>query len=147
MAAPSKRIDALADQLESEVKNRIAKAPTPQAAVINPNQEQRLAKLETGMVELKAQGKQFHAWFEETGTRLASQDQCLQALQQSFTGQQADIAAVRAEVHSTAENIHHGMAQTIATLKTDLATEMVSTLDARMDRFEKLVTGKSPRKD
>ena len=46
LAAPSKRIDALADQLESEVKNRIAKAPTPQAAMLDSNQEQ----LETGMV-------------------------------------------------------------------------------------------------
>ena len=146
--APSKRIDALADTLATEVRSRIAKEPVPTAIAQDAAaQEQRLQKLEVGMTELRAQGQQFHAWFEETGARLTSQDQYLQQLGQNVAQQQADLACVRAEVQSSSENLHQTVTQSIAMLKTDLASELGNSISTQMDRFESLLFAKVPRKD
>ena len=53
--------------------------------------EQRFTRLECGMAELQAQGTQFRQWFEESGTRMALQDQQLPQLQTAMTQQQQDL--------------------------------------------------------
>ena len=129
-AAPSARIDAIADQLEKDVKERIAKDPPAATSAVAQQQDSRIQRLESGMAELQAQGKQFHAWFEETGTRLSMQEQTLQQLGQTAVQQQADLALVRAEVQSSADNMNQSVTASLASIKTELSQELSTSLDA-----------------
>eukprot|EP00438_Fugacium_kawagutii_P005625 Skav235143 [mRNA] locus=scaffold1072:54894:59036:- [translate_table: standard] len=142
--APIKRLDAITEKLKSDVQASVTQA---QSSSIPADAEARFHKLETGMTELRQQGQKFHHWFEETGKRLSHQDQNLQQVQQHLTQQQIDIGKVREEVHASHESLKLNIGQSLHSVKKELSQEIDHTLTTQMDRFEKLLFAKSPRKD
>eukprot|EP00438_Fugacium_kawagutii_P027064 Skav214855 [mRNA] locus=scaffold16:296995:306518:- [translate_table: standard] len=137
--APSKRLDALTDQLKSEVQVAVTKEINTTAAGIPPQAEQRIQRLETGLQELQVQGQKFHHWFEETGTRLAGQDQALTQVQQQLAQTQKDLVGVHHEVQQSSDNLTHAMQASLQSVKKEITEEMGATLSAQMDRFEQLL--------
>ena len=95
------------------------------------------------MAEIKSHNQQFQTWFAETGTRLATQDEQLSQMSHALQQQQADLVAVRAEVHTSADNLHQAMQHSFGAMKGELSTELSSALNNQMDRMEALLCKKS----
>ena len=123
--ATKKRFDALATQLKTDLtENMNSQMASANTAQLSEQQESRLKKLEVGLHELCAQGKQFSQWFQETGSRITAQDQQLAQVQNGLAQQQADLQAVRTEVHTSADNLHQAMAASFGNMKTEIASEI-----------------------
>ena len=60
-SVPSKRMDPLRDQLSSELRQHLTDQITGDTC---STENERFAKLETGMAELQAQGHQFRQWLQ-----------------------------------------------------------------------------------
>eukprot|EP00438_Fugacium_kawagutii_P000487 Skav216947 [mRNA] locus=scaffold3396:193301:197611:+ [translate_table: standard] len=146
VVGPSKRMDALTTQLKSEVQATVQQIQST-ATSSNPQQEARFLRLETGLTELRSQGQKFHTWFEETGQRLATQDQTLHSLQAQLQQQHTDIASVRDEVHATGEALSKAMTTSLNGIKNDITTDVGHHMTQQMDRFEKMLFAKLPRTD
>ena len=140
-----KRYETLATQLKTELEADMTTKLAKAAPSLNEQQESRLQKLEVGMNELHAQGQQYSKWFQETGKRLATQDQQLQQLQAGMQQQQSDLQSVRSEVHTSADNLHQAMANTFSSMKSDIAQEVSGSMAAQLEKFEALITGKMQR--
>ena len=133
----SKRMDFLRDQLSSELHQHLNDQIT--GDTYSTENEQRFAKLETGMAELQAQGHQFRQWFEDSGNKMAAHDQQLSQIQGAIAQQQQDLTSVRAEVHSSAENLHQAMELSCGN---ELNQELGNTISSHMDRLESFMTEK-----
>ena len=94
------------------------------------------------MAELQAQGHRFRQWIEDSGNKMAAHDQQLSQIQAQ---QQQDLTSVRAEVHSSAENLHQAMQLSFGRMKNELNQELGNTLSSHMDRLESFMTGKKAR--
>ena len=147
----SKRFDALAEQLKTDLTEGLKQHVDQQISTAAPSQQpdtqtqQRLQKLEVGMGELQAQGQRFAKFFEDTGAKIQAQDHQLGLLNQGLAQQQQDLQAVRSEVHTSAETLHQAMSTSFTTMKTELAQEVTSSIDAQLQKFEALITGKHQR--
>eukprot|EP00438_Fugacium_kawagutii_P031979 Skav207040 [mRNA] locus=scaffold975:198961:208505:- [translate_table: standard] len=137
------RMASLTDQLKEDVKVQVQQQLD--AGNVPSVDTQRLSKLEVDVAELKAQGSQFRSWFEETGTRLATQDQQLTRLHEGLTQQQSDIHAVRSEVHTSAENLHQALQTSFGSMQHDITTDLNASISAQLERFEKVIFAKFPR--
>eukprot|EP00438_Fugacium_kawagutii_P020571 Skav226934 [mRNA] locus=scaffold965:110011:119532:+ [translate_table: standard] len=123
---PSKvpsRIAAVTDQIKADVTAQFQQQ-LDAGSVAATADGSRLSQLEVDVAELKAQGGQFRAWFEETGSRLATQDKQLHQLNDGLLQQQHDLQAVRAEVHTSADNLHQSLQLSFGTMKNELTTEL-----------------------
>ena len=94
------------------------------------------------MVEIKAHQTQFQSWFQETGTRLAKQDEQLAHLNAAVQQNQADLHAVRSEVHTSAESLHQAMQISLGSIKSDITNEVTSAVSTQMDRIEAMLSKK-----
>ena len=146
--ATQKRLDEMATKLRTDLtENMNTQMASSTNAQLSEQQENRLKRLEVGLNELNAQGKQFSKWFQESGARIAAQDQQLSQLQAGLVQQQADLQAVRAEIHTSADNLHQAMGASFNTMKSEIANQVSSTLSSQLERFEAMLTGKLQRKE
>ena len=129
-------MDPLRDQLSSELRQHLTDQITGDTC---STENERFAKLETGMAELQAQGHQFRQWFEDSGNKMAAHDQQLSQIQGAIAQQQQDLTSVRAEVHSSAENLHQAMELSCGN---ELNQELGNTISSHMDRLESFMTEK-----
>eukprot|EP00435_Cladocopium_sp_Y103_P053178 s239_g17.t1 len=140
--APSKRYDKLATQLKTDLQASLQQQWAEQmqdAPNSSGSQDGRIQQLESDMVELKAHHATFHSWFNETGNRLAKQDEQLAHLQASVHQNQQDLHAVRAEVHTSADSLHQAMQVSFGSMKGELANEISGAVSSQMDRIEAML--------
>ena len=149
-----KRLDSFAAQLKTDiveqVSGQLSACQTVAAPVtVGPDQStlDRMNKLEVGVAELQSQGLQFRQWFDETGSRLASQDAQLAQVHTALQQQQQDLVTVRTEVHNAADSANASLASSLTALQSQLTDQMSQQLEAQMDRFEQLMTAKKARTD
>eukprot|EP00435_Cladocopium_sp_Y103_P021134 s799_g5.t1 len=136
--ASTRRYDQLKSDLQATLQQQLAEK-MQDASGGDSVDSNRLHQLETDMIELKAHQSTFHTWFQETGTRLARQDDQLAHLQASVQQNQQDLQAVRGEVHSSAENLHQAMQLSFGTMKSDLSSELTAAVSGQMDRIEAML--------
>eukprot|EP00435_Cladocopium_sp_Y103_P053215 s2024_g17.t1 len=139
--ASNRRYDQLKSDLQATLQQQLAEKmqDAPANDSVNPG---RLQQLETDMIELKAHHSTMHNWFQETGTRMARQDEQLAHLQASVQQNQQDLQAVRGEVHSSAETLHQAMQISFGTMKGELSTELTAAVSGQMDRIEAMLSKK-----
>ena len=132
---PAKRYEALADQLKTELNSSLQESLG--AASVD---SRRMHQLETDMEELKSHQATYHAWFQDTGTRLAKQEEQLTNLRTSVQQNHQDLQVVRAEVHTSADNLHQAMQVSFGSMKTDLSAELTHAVSSQMDRLEAMLS-------
>ena len=96
-----------------------------------------MQKMEVGLAELHAHSAHVNQWMQE-----AAQDEQLQQVALGLQQAQSDIVAVRSEVHSSATTLHPAMQPSFTNMKQQIVSEMASTMDHQMTRFETLLTAK-----
>ena len=131
----AKRIEAVAATMKAEVTAAVQKdfqgvgsAAFKQYA---EEQNQRVLKLETGLQELTAQGKQFKSMFEQVGQQVARQDANMQQLN-------TEVKSVQQEVRTTAADVD----RSFKSLQATFASELDAKLSSQFDRFESLLAKK-----
>ncbi len=139
-----KRLDSFAAQLKTDIVEQVSgQLSAPMVTGPDENTLNRMNKLEVGiMAELQSQGLQFRQWFDETGQRLATQDAQLSQVQATLHQQQQDLVSVRTEVQHAAETTNASLAASLTALQSQLTDQMSCQLEAQMDRFGTLMTGK-----
>ena len=139
--APAKRYKKLADQLKTDLQETLQKKWAEKHSQDQSSQNaQRLCQLESDIVEMKAHQSQFHSWFQETGTRLAKQDEQLTHLHAGVKQNQTDLQAVRTEVHTSADSLHQAMQLSLGNIKGDITAEVTTAVTSQMDRLEALLS-------
>ena len=139
--APAKRYEKLADQLKTDLHETLQKQWADKHSQDQSSQDaQRLCRLESDIVEMKAHQSQFHNWFQETGTRLAKQDEQLTHLHAAVQQNQTDLQTVRTEVHTSADSLHQAMQLSLGNIKGDITAEVTSAVTSQMDRLEALLS-------
>eukprot|EP00435_Cladocopium_sp_Y103_P017800 s1742_g4.t1 len=148
-AAQPKHYDVLAKKLKEDlsVTFREQLHADGSSSTTSTGLEQRMQKMEVGLTELQAHNQQIGTWMKDAGTKIAAQDEQLQQVHQGLQQQQADLVAVRSEVHSSATTLHQAMQTSFSTMKQEIVTDMATTLDHQMSRFETLLTAKKPRQE
>eukprot|EP00435_Cladocopium_sp_Y103_P055969 s825_g18.t1 len=145
-----KHYDVLAKQLKDDLQVTFQaqlQAGSESAATASSGFDQRIKQMEVGLTELHAHNKQVTSWMKDAGQKIAAQDEQLQQVQQGLQQQQADLVAVRSEVHSSAATLHQAMQVNFSTMKQEIVTDMAASLDHQMSRFETLLTAKKPRQE
>ena len=151
-AAPgtTKRYDVLASQLRDDLTAQFQdklNTTAPASSSAPSALEHRMQKMEVGLTELHAHNQQVGHWMKEAGARMAAQDEQIQQIHHGLAQQQADLVTVRTEVHSSASSLHQAMQTSFTTMKQEIVTDLASTLDNQMSKFETLLTAKKPRQE
>ena len=142
-ATPPKHYDSLAKKLLSASFQQQFQTDASNTANVQ-GLEQRMQKMEVGLTELHAHSAHVNQWMQEAGNRMAAQDEQLQQVALALQQAQTDIVAVRSEVHSSTTTWHQAMQSSFTNMKQEIVSEMASTMDQQMTRFETLLTAKKP---
>ena len=149
-ATQPKHYDVLAKKLKDDLtatfQNQLQPSATASASS-SAGLEQRVQQMEVGLTELKAHNNQVGSWMKEAGARMAAQDDQLCQVTAGLKQQQAELVAVRSEVHSSAATLHQAMQTSFSTMKQDIVSDLASSLDSQMSRFETLLTAKKARQE
>ena len=92
--AAQKRLDELKDSILKEVQTQ---APT----ATNPQVDQRLQVLESGLTELQHQNGQFKSWFHDLGSRMEHTQASVSQLNSAMQTKQSEITELAAAVQTT----------------------------------------------
>ena len=93
------------DMIKTEVQNASSSSSSGQVDAYQAANERRIAKLETGMQELQAQGTKYQAWFQETGVRIQSAEQQMQIMSTALEGTQQEVKKVQIEMATSTESM------------------------------------------
>eukprot|EP00438_Fugacium_kawagutii_P028090 Skav211003 [mRNA] locus=scaffold1610:94452:115803:- [translate_table: standard] len=155
-AAAQTRLSTITETLKEDLKAQLQEQLEARTTTVlcgdqslgefQQQQDQRLAKLESGFSELTAQGAQMSRWCEAAATRMSAQETQLDALKVGLQQNQADIQHVRAEVQQSHEQLNTSLHQSFGNMKQELTSEFASNLTQHMDRFERLILEKNPRR-
>eukprot|EP00435_Cladocopium_sp_Y103_P041446 s1405_g11.t1 len=145
-AVPQRRFEELASQLRTDLtatfEQKLQNQPISTSAT-STEDAKRLHQLEVGVAELRSHNQQISQWCADTGTRMAAQDELLSQLQGSVVQQQQELQSVRAEVHTSADNLHQAMQRSFSSMKNDLAADFSGAMDNHMARLESMLSKKT----
>lgn len=137
--APAKRYDMITNKITQDLKQSLDNQMQDSGAV-NSAQEARIGKLESDIAEIKTHQQTMHGWFQETGTRLAAQEDQMQVLQSNMHQTQMEVSAVHSEVQSSTEALQTSMSQAIGSVKSELSAEFQHSLASHMDRLGSMLS-------
>ena len=130
--------EQLQQEIESAVKASLAEQ-VPQG-----ENEARFKRLESSVMELQAQGKQFEGWFSEASKRMERQSLEVGAIQTAVASQQQDITQLQGQVAAQGELVQNSVNQAVITMRADLNTQLSTQLGAQMEQFQEIL-GKKKR--
>ena len=123
--------DKLSDDVKAQIRQQIGEHQAgTSTAIANATQfsqeaESRFRKLESGLAEVSAQGKQFQSWFNDVGNRLANTEHHVGQITSQLT-------QVQAEVHQTTDMVQNSINAGFQTVTKDLDNK----LGTMFEKFE-----------
>ena len=137
-AAPARRYDDLAKEIRQDIQHDLD-SKLKQIGTANPDTDQRLLQLESGMAEIQAQNKQFTQWFGDVHHTCHSTQASISELQQQAVHQQQELQRLGQEVQTGQAKFQQLVQTAVHEVKSDFAKEM----NGRFDTLEAMMAKKA----
>ena len=133
-----KRIEEVTEQLRSNVKEMVQSevgASSSSTSALQESAERRFVSLESNMREMQVQNQKLSTWFQEANNRMASSEQQMQVMSTAIEKQNKDLCEVKTEVKQSIEATQTGLQGALIHMKQDLADELGSAIQGKLDTF------------
>ena len=137
-AAPARRYDDLAKEIRQDIQHDLD-SKLKQIGTANPDTDQRLLQLESGLAEIQAQNKQFTQWFGDVHHTCHSTQASISELQQQAVHQQQELQRLGQEVQNGQAKFQQLVQTAVHEVKSDFAKEM----NGRFDTLEAMMAKKA----
>ena len=139
VAGAAPRLEEVKKQLKTDVQDFVHKELASSSTSLGEAQQaanaRRFEALETDMKEMKSHNQKVTAWFQEANSRMTSSEQQMQVMASALENQQKDLHAVRSEVQQSFETTQSSVQSALHHMKHELATDLGTTLQDRLDKF------------
>ncbi|OLQ12996.1 hypothetical protein AK812_SmicGene3030 [Symbiodinium microadriaticum] len=139
------KLGQLREELSKDVHDLVQQHISASSKDVNDHagaNDARLAKLESGFVELRQQNEKFEGWFQNLGQQVQQSVHHVEQVQQTVVAQQNDIAQVRAEVTRQAEAIPATVQAAVSSLSVDLGAQLQQQFQKQSSQLEALLSKK-----
>ena len=133
-AAHRSHLDEIKETLVTDVKTAIRKELEQQVldtagdATMDEASSARIAELESGMTEIRAQQDKLFTWMGEAGSKMKQHEHMIGEVQKSVNQQQKEMS-----------QLGSSFANSIKTIKTEIQADMTSNFDTQFSRLEALL--------
>ena len=127
------KLQQVRGELQESFRKQFEEYTNAQANQVNPDQEDRLQKLEVGMTELHEQNRKFQDWCQNLGGQLSAHSNQIGEVQRAVHAQQVEVGQLRSE-----------FTQVVASSVSNLQQDMSRQLSSQMQQIESLLS-KKPR--
>ncbi|CAK9027887.1 unnamed protein product [Durusdinium trenchii] len=132
------RYDDLAKEIRQDIQQDLD-SKLKQIGTANPDTDQRILQLESGLTEIQAQNKQFSQWFHDVHHTCHSTQASISELQQQAVHQKQEIQRLGQEVLTGQAKFQQLVQTAVHEVKSDFAKEM----NGRFDTLEAMMAKKA----